>query len=371
MTAVQNVAIVGAGSRDSPPPSSSPRPASTSTSSRRRTPRRPSAPASRCRATPCGSSASSASGTRSRRRATPFSTLGLRAPDPRHRHRGPGGHPDRRPGPPGHAGHVPPRPRRILRGRAEQAGASDQLRHDRHRTHGRRRFRHREHRRRRHRPLRPPDRRRRPALRRPRAIGIDVEPQPTGMGIWRAFVSRPGTWSAPSCTTAARLHRRLLPDRRGHHVRVPRREGPGPQARGRPPHHARTRAPTAARGTRSAPTWTQRPHQLHLVHHAHRGRPLEPRPRRHHRRCRAQLPAHDRPGRRQAWRTRSCSPSCWSTPTTSTETLWNEFNDRRLARAKAVVEASVQLGQWLLDGVRDADVPGLMHSVSTMLTEPA
>jgi len=36
-----------------------------------------------------------------------------------------------------------------------------------------------------------------------------------------------------------------------------------------------------------------------------------------------------------------------------------------------VVNASVQLGQWMLDGVRDADVPGLMHSLSTMLKEPA
>jgi len=54
-----------------------------------------------------------------------------------------------------------------------------------------------------------------------------------------------------------------------------------------------------------------------------------------------------------------------------TETLWKEFTDRRLERATAVVNASVQLGQWMLDGVRDADVPGLMHSLSTMLKEPA
>jgi 2-polyprenyl-6-methoxyphenol hydroxylase-like FAD-dependent oxidoreductase len=54
-----------------------------------------------------------------------------------------------------------------------------------------------------------------------------------------------------------------------------------------------------------------------------------------------------------------------------TETLWKEFTDRRLDRAKAVVEASVQLGQWMLDGVRDANVPGLMHSVSSLVREPA
>ena len=54
-----------------------------------------------------------------------------------------------------------------------------------------------------------------------------------------------------------------------------------------------------------------------------------------------------------------------------TETLFKEFTDRRLDRAKAVVNASVQLGQWMLDGVRDADVPGLMRGLSVMLKEPA
>jgi 2-polyprenyl-6-methoxyphenol hydroxylase-like FAD-dependent oxidoreductase len=54
-----------------------------------------------------------------------------------------------------------------------------------------------------------------------------------------------------------------------------------------------------------------------------------------------------------------------------TDTLWKEFTDRRLDRAKAVINASVQLGQWMLDGVRDADVPGLVQSLSTMLKEPA
>jgi hypothetical protein len=34
-----------------------------------------------------------------------------------------------------------------------------------------------------------------------------------------------------------------------------------------------------------------------------------------------------------------------------------------------VVDASVQLAQWLLDGVRDADVPGLMFRTLTALKE--
>ncbi len=51
--------------------------------------------------------------------------------------------------------------------------------------------------------------------------------------------------------------------------------------------------------------------------------------------------------------------------------LWDAFHGRRVPRAKAVVEASVQLGQWQLDGVRDADVPGLMFGIARKMAEPA
>jgi 2-polyprenyl-6-methoxyphenol hydroxylase-like FAD-dependent oxidoreductase len=47
--------------------------------------------------------------------------------------------------------------------------------------------------------------------------------------------------------------------------------------------------------------------------------------------------------------------------------LWSEFMDRRFARAAEVVEASLQLGRWLQDGVR-GDVPGLMHRVATLVS---
>ncbi|MRG58300.1 NAD(P)-binding protein [Agromyces sp. CFH 90414] len=51
--------------------------------------------------------------------------------------------------------------------------------------------------------------------------------------------------------------------------------------------------------------------------------------------------------------------------------LWTAFHARRLPRASAVVEASVQLGRWLLDGERDADVPGLMGRIAHLVSEPA
>ncbi|MDT7845324.1 FAD-dependent oxidoreductase [Streptomyces justiciae] len=49
--------------------------------------------------------------------------------------------------------------------------------------------------------------------------------------------------------------------------------------------------------------------------------------------------------------------------------LLTDYHARRLPRVRLVVDASVQLGQWLLDGVRDADVPGLIRRTMTALKE--
>ncbi|MEV3854100.1 FAD-dependent oxidoreductase [Streptomyces sp. NPDC050095] len=58
---------------------------------------------------------------------------------------------------------------------------------------------------------------------------------------------------------------------------------------------------------------------------------------------------------------------------TSTDTwddaLLQAYYERRITRVRPVVEASVQIGQWQIDGVRDADVPGLMGRTMTMLRE--
>jgi 2-polyprenyl-6-methoxyphenol hydroxylase-like FAD-dependent oxidoreductase len=49
---------------------------------------------------------------------------------------------------------------------------------------------------------------------------------------------------------------------------------------------------------------------------------------------------------------------------------FDAFTARRYGRAKTVVDASVQLGQWLLDGV-EGDVPGLMGKVFGLVSQPA
>jgi 2-polyprenyl-6-methoxyphenol hydroxylase-like FAD-dependent oxidoreductase len=51
------------------------------------------------------------------------------------------------------------------------------------------------------------------------------------------------------------------------------------------------------------------------------------------------------------------------------DALLTGYCARRFPRAEMVVNASVQLGQWLLDGVRDADVPGLIGRTMTVLKE--
>jgi 2-polyprenyl-6-methoxyphenol hydroxylase-like FAD-dependent oxidoreductase len=53
------------------------------------------------------------------------------------------------------------------------------------------------------------------------------------------------------------------------------------------------------------------------------------------------------------------------------EGFWSSFTERRLDRAKSVVEASVQLGTWLLEHNREANVPGLMGRIASLVSVPA
>jgi len=52
------------------------------------------------------------------------------------------------------------------------------------------------------------------------------------------------------------------------------------------------------------------------------------------------------------------------------EVLWAMFTGRRFKRAKAVVDASNQLGQWLLDH-EQGDMPGLIARVTALVSQPA
>jgi 2-polyprenyl-6-methoxyphenol hydroxylase-like FAD-dependent oxidoreductase len=52
------------------------------------------------------------------------------------------------------------------------------------------------------------------------------------------------------------------------------------------------------------------------------------------------------------------------------QALWTAFTDRRYDRARTVVEASVQLGDWMLTH-EQGDVPGLIHGIAALVREPA
>ncbi|MEU1050389.1 FAD-dependent oxidoreductase [Streptomyces sp. NPDC005897] len=51
------------------------------------------------------------------------------------------------------------------------------------------------------------------------------------------------------------------------------------------------------------------------------------------------------------------------------DALLQAYYERRITRVRPVVEASVQIGRWQLDGDRDADVPGLMARTMPLLGE--
>jgi 2-polyprenyl-6-methoxyphenol hydroxylase-like FAD-dependent oxidoreductase len=53
------------------------------------------------------------------------------------------------------------------------------------------------------------------------------------------------------------------------------------------------------------------------------------------------------------------------------DTALDAFMDRRYDRAKSVVEASVQIGQWMIDNDPDANIPGLMMETLGALCAPA
>jgi 2-polyprenyl-6-methoxyphenol hydroxylase-like FAD-dependent oxidoreductase len=52
------------------------------------------------------------------------------------------------------------------------------------------------------------------------------------------------------------------------------------------------------------------------------------------------------------------------------QAAFDAFTARRFDRVKTVVEESVQLGQWMLDGV-EGNVPALMGKVMGLVSQPA
>ena len=207
-------------------------------------------------------------------------------------------------------------------------------------------------------------------------IGIETKPQPTGMGIWRTFVSRPAeveTHRAVLRRTG--LHRRLHPDGREHActrsssrrredrfgvsdeeaTRIMLEES---RAYGGP--WDSIRADLEA-GAHANYTWFTK----HIVDAPwNRGRVVIIGDAAH------SCPPTIAQGAAQALEDAFVLTELLVARDTLDQQLWDEFHARRLPRATAVVEASVQLGQWQIDGDRDADAGGLIFGIAKKMAEP-
>ncbi|WP_341996007.1 FAD-dependent monooxygenase [Microbacterium sp. LWH7-1.2] len=207
-------------------------------------------------------------------------------------------------------------------------------------------------------------------------VGIDTKPEPTGMGIWRAFVSRPAEVTSTELyyggpmyiagytpTGDDSMYAFLVEkaqDRFGvsdeEASRIMREESRAYDG----PWNA-IRADLEA-GAHANYTWFTK----HLVEEPwNRGRVVIIGDAAH------SCPPTIAQGAAQGLEDALVLTELLVQRDALDQQLWDDFHTRRLPRAKAVVEASVQLGQWQLDGVRDADAGGLMFGLAQMTAQPA
>ncbi|WAC53516.1 FAD-dependent monooxygenase [Gordonia sp. SL306] len=206
-------------------------------------------------------------------------------------------------------------------------------------------------------------------------IGIDIEPQGTGMGIWRVFAPRPdsvtrtdltygGTcYIAGYCPTGrdtlyaylvedAQDRSALTPDEALETMRTLAADYHGPWD-----------------DIRDGMTDSSRINYTRFESHVvdgpwHRGRVVLIGDAAH------SCPPTLAQGAAQALEDAAVLADVVVKHHDIDDAMWDEFTDRRLERAKAVVDSSVQLGRWMLDH-EQGDVPGLMHRISEILTIPA
>ncbi|KAD4059945.1 NAD(P)-binding protein [Arthrobacter yangruifuii] len=206
------------------------------------------------------------------------------------------------------------------------------------------------------------------------ALGISAEPEPTGMGIWRAFVERPAdvvrtdlTYGGPCyiagyCPTGKdSMYAYLVEDAQE------RRVEDGPQvmaelaaAYGGPWTEIRASLDHSARINYTRFT-------THLVDGPwNRGRAVIIGDAAH------SCPPTIAQGAALAVEDGAVLADLLTSRDTLDDSLWEAFTQRRLERARTVVRGSVQLGQWMLEGrMRDADVPGVIATVAAAVSIPA
>jgi 2-polyprenyl-6-methoxyphenol hydroxylase-like FAD-dependent oxidoreductase len=207
-------------------------------------------------------------------------------------------------------------------------------------------------------------------------IGIDIKPEPTGMGIWRSFVSRPAeverselyyggpVYIAGYTPTGEDSMYAFLVEKAQDRVGISDEEASRimlEESRAYDGPWNSIRADLAA-GAPANYTWFTQ----HIVPAPwNRGRVVIIGDAAH------SCPPTIAQGAAQGLEDAFVLTELLVTRDELDAALWDEFHARRIPRATAVVEASVQLGQWQIDGNRDADAPGLIFGIAHRMAEPA
>ncbi|BCJ46282.1 FAD-dependent oxidoreductase [Actinoplanes ianthinogenes] len=208
-----------------------------------------------------------------------------------------------------------------------------------------------------------------------RAVGIDVEPQPVGMGIWRTFSRRPESitrtdlfyggpaYIAGYCPTGPDSIYAYLVERAQDRFSLSPEQALETmrglsQAYHGPWDEIREQLTDPSRVNYTA-------FESHVLDGPwHRGRVVVIGDAAH------SCPPTLAQGAAQALEDAVVLAELLLRDDALSDELWTEFTARRLPRATEVVEASLQLCRWLLAHER-GDVPGLMARISHLVAEPA
>ena len=207
-------------------------------------------------------------------------------------------------------------------------------------------------------------------------IGIETKPEPTGMGIWRTFVSRPAeverselyyggpVYIAGYTPTGEDSMYAFLVEKAQDRVGVTDEDATRimleeSRAYGGPWNAIRA---DLEKGAHANYTWFTK----HLVTAPwNRGRVVIIGDAAH------SCPPTIAQGAAQGLEDAFVLTELLTTRADLDQELWDAFHGRRIPRAQAVVEASVQLGQWQIDGNRDADAGGLIFGIAQKMAQPA
>ncbi|MFD4326287.1 FAD-dependent monooxygenase [Nocardioides sp. NPDC058538] len=207
-----------------------------------------------------------------------------------------------------------------------------------------------------------------------RAIGVDVEPEPVGMGIWRAFTHRPDSvartdlvYGGPSyiagyCPTSEESLYAYIVEPAQDRSGLTAEEGLAVMRELAAAYHGPW---DEIRGSLTDPTRVNHTHfESHVVDGPwNRGRVVIIGDAAH------SCPPTLAQGAAQALEDAAVLAELL-TGHDDLATVWPALTERRLPRARAVVEASLQLCAWLKARER-GDVPGLMARVAALVTQPA